>query len=393
MPEKQTFPEIRNAILSWFAANQRPLPWRQHITPYRIWISEIMLQQTQMERGVAYFQRWMALFPNIHSVAEADESSLLKAWEGLGYYSRARNIQAAARIIMRHHGGVFPSRHEDILSLPGIGPYTAGAIASIAFNQDVPCVDGNVERVFSRLFNIESPVREEPAKKYIAALARDMLPPGQAGQFNQALMEFGALVCRKKPVCAVCPLQTWCMAHQQNCAPERPVRGKRPSTVTQNMVAGVLQRSRTVGTSKTGRNEEMAGEILLHFRNNTKLWNGLWEFPAGEAATNEPPETAVLRIFREQFGLVNLQIVKKLIVIRHSFTTHRVRLHCFLLRFSPADPASTATDKTVCETRTDQTESTLRWIAAGEIDSLPMPAPHRRLAENPVFFDNLQKKA
>ena len=164
MNDTQRFTLFRKDLLLWFAENRRPLPWRADYTPYRTWIAEVMMQQTQMDRGVQYFLRWMERFPDVAAVAAAPEEDLLKAWEGLGYYRRARNIQAAARVIMERHGGNFPTSYADILALPGVGPYTAGAIASTAYNEEVPCVDGNVERVLSRVFDIDTPVKEEPAK-------------------------------------------------------------------------------------------------------------------------------------------------------------------------------------------------------------------------------------
>lgn len=170
MNDTQRLTLFRKDLLRWFAENRRPLPWRADYTPYRTWIAEVMMQQTQMDRGVRYFLRWMERFPDVAAVAAAPEEDLLKAWEGLGYYRRARNIQAAARVIMERHGGVFPRAHADILALPGVGPYTAGAIASTAYNEEVPCVDGNVERVLSRVFDIDTPVREEPAKSRIREL-------------------------------------------------------------------------------------------------------------------------------------------------------------------------------------------------------------------------------
>ena len=180
MNDTQRFTLFRKGLLRWFAENRRPLPWRADYTPYRTWIAEVMMQQTQMDRGVQYFLRWMERFPDVAAVAAAPEEDLLKAWEGLGYYRRARNIQAAARVIMERHGGNFPTSYADILALPGVGPYTAGAIASTAYNEEVPCVDGNVERVLSRVFDIDTPVKEEPAKSRIRELAQALIPRGEA---------------------------------------------------------------------------------------------------------------------------------------------------------------------------------------------------------------------
>ena len=226
MNDTQRFTLFRKDLLRWFAENRRPLPWRADYTPYRTWIAEVMMQQTQMDRGVQYFLRWMERFPDVAAVAAAPEEDLLKAWEGLGYYRRARNIQAAARVIMERHGGNFPTSYADILALPGVGPYTAGAIASTAYNEEVPCVDGNVERVLSRVFDIDTPVKEEPAKSRIRELAQALIPKGEARNFNQGLMELGALVCRKKPECERCPLAGLCQAHAAGTTAVLPQKAK-----------------------------------------------------------------------------------------------------------------------------------------------------------------------
>ena len=203
MPEEHT-DAVQTALLDWFARHKRALPWRERYTPYEVWISEVMLQQTQMERGVAYFRRWMERFPDVAALAAAPEEDVLHAWEGLGYYNRARNLHKAARRIMAQGGG-FPDTPEGIRALPGIGPYTAAAIASIAFNIPVACVDANVERVISRLFDVDSPVRQEPAASAIRQWAQRLLPPGKAREHNQAMMELGALICGKKANCPQCP--------------------------------------------------------------------------------------------------------------------------------------------------------------------------------------------
>lgn len=364
------FPLIQDALLRWFAVHRRPLPWRQDYTPYRTWIAEVMMQQTQMDRGVQYFERWMQRFPDIASVAEASEEDLLKAWEGLGYYRRARNIQAAARKIMQEHGGIFPSSHDAILALPGIGAYTAGAIASTAFNQDIPCVDGNVERVFSRLLDLNTPVREEPAKSHIREMAQALIPPGKARDFNQALMELGALVCRKKPGCHVCPLCSWCLARERGVAEQRPVPGRRTSTVKVDMACGVLLHE---------------GRVFIQRRQDNDIWGGLWEFPGGCIETGETPEEAVRREWMEEAGF-DVEIVRPLTVIRHAYTSYRITLCCFLLCLPsgpdgyPAPPVLTAA--------TDW-----RWIRPEEIADYALPAPHRKLAKASSLFDKPTKKA
>lgn len=351
---------FQQAILEWFAVHRRPLPWREDYTPYRTWIAEVMMQQTQMDRGVVYFQRWMDRFPDIASVASAPEEDLLKAWEGLGYYRRVRNIQAAARAVMERHGGVFPEAYAAILALPGIGPYTAGAIASTAFNQEIPCVDGNVERVFSRFFNIATPVRQEPAKSRILHLARDLIPTGRARDFNQALMELGALVCRKTPDCPVCPLREQCESRRLGIAETRPVPLPKAAIIRLEMAAGVLTRD---------------GRVFVQQRKPEDIWGGLWEFPGGCVEPGESPQQAVVREWREETGFAT-RVVKPLAIVRHTFTNHRITLHAFLLDLASADAM------TACPPPPVLTEAVAwQWLPLAQIGNIPLPAPHRKLAE------------
>ena len=245
---------MHEELTAWFEENQRPLPWRTSYDPYEIWISEIMLQQTQVETVVPYFERWMAAFPDVAALAHADEHSVLSLWAGLGYYSRARNLMEAARILAREHGGVLPADYEALRSLPGIGQYTAGAILSIAFNRPYPVVDGNVRRVLSRIhgFDNDSPKRLwETAEKLVQRATPRLI--------NQAVMELGATVCSfKAPRCLVCPVRHLCVAFRTGKQQEIPAVKKRPATVRVQLFAVV---------------QEKAGRHLM------KQTRGLWEFP------------------------------------------------------------------------------------------------------------------
>ena len=345
MNDTQRFTLFRKDLLSWFAENRRPLPWRADYTPYRTWIAEVMMQQTQMDRGVQYFLRWMERFPDVAAVAAAPEEDLLKAWEGLGYYRRARNIQAAARVIMERHGGNFPTSYADILALPGVGPYTAGAIASTAYNEEVPCVDGNVERVLSRVFDIDTPVKEEPAKSRIRELAQALIPKGEARNFNQGLMELGALVCRKKPECERCPLAGLCESRHLGIQNERPVPGKKAAVTQIEVVCGVLLHE---------------GKVFIQRRNEKDVWGGLWEFPGGCVEPGETPEQAVVREWMEEVGF-KVAIVRPLDVIRHNYTTYRITLRCYQLRLE-GEPKG-------CPVPEELTEATAcQWIAPQDIE-------------------------
>ena len=351
---------MQAALLQWFAQNQRSLPWRVNYTPYEVWISEVMLQQTQMERGVSYFKSWMRRFPDIASLAAASEEEVLRQWEGLGYYSRARHILTAARKIMAEHGGSFPSDLAAIRALPGVGPYTAGAVASIAFGEKLPCVDANVERVVARIFDVDSPVKQEPAAGVIHRWALRLVPEGFAREHNQAMMELGALVCRKKPLCGSCPLAQFCISLHLGITDQRPVPGKRATITPVNAVTGVLQ---------------CGNRVFVQKRPPAGVWGNLWEFPGGRVEADESPEQASVREFMEETGFA-VRVVKRHGIIRHGYTTYRLTLHCFGLEFE--GPSITAPPP-LPPHLTAATEC--RWVNPQELNELAMPAAHRKLAD------------
>lgn len=306
---------IQQCLLTWFLKNKRDLPWRKTYDPYHVWISEIMLQQTQMERGARYFARWIDKFPDIEAVAEADEQEILKAWEGLGYYSRARNLHAAAKILRDQYGGVLPCDPEQLRALPGIGPYTAAAVSSIAGNADVPVIDANVERVYARLFDIDEQLKSGRGKRLIAALAGNLLPPGKARNFNQALMEFGGMVCRpKNPKCGQCPVREVCLAHLRGTVPIRPVLGKRKKTVYIEMVTGILCCN---------------GRLFIQQRKAEDIWGGLWEFPGGQLEDGESAAQGLRREFIEETGF-DIKVGDIITTVHHSYMNYRVTLHCYV---------------------------------------------------------------
>lgn len=347
---------IADALLDWFSRHKRDLPWRRTYTPYHVWISEVMLQQTQMERGVEYFKRWIARFPDVESLAGAREDEVLKLWEGLGYYSRARNLHKAAREVVIRHGGTLPSSPEALRALPGVGPYTARAIASIAFGQDVCVVDANVERVISRLYDIALPVKSRQARDEIERHGADLLPEGRARDFNQALMEFGSLVCSpRNPACAECPLADCCLARKNGVQEERPVIVKAPSPIYISMATGVLVND---------------GRILTQKRRADDVWGNLWEFPGGVVENGETPDQAVVREYLEETGLIVNHPVP-IATFKHSYTRYRVTLHAFsvTLLSSPGELALQAAQEH-------------RWACWSEITKLAFPAGHRKLVHH-----------
>jgi len=253
----------------WYRRHHRQLPWRATRDPYRIWVSEIMLQQTRVETVRPYYARWLRAFPTIQSLARASDDRVLKLWEGLGYYSRARNLHRAAQAVVHERGGQMPRTVESLRQLPGIGRYTAGAIASIAFGERVPVVDGNVARVFARIFSIRANVRSPRTLQSLWRLAEDLLPDTDPGDFNQALMEFGALVCTPAaPHCDTCPMHRICAARARGLVEQVPNRGDKPQTVhLVTKAAFVKNRDR----------------ILLRRRPRQGLLANFWELPAADA--------------------------------------------------------------------------------------------------------------
>lgn len=361
-------------LLSWFAVARRALPWRQEYSPYHVLISETMLQQTQMERGVAYFLRWIERFPTIFDVAAADEADILHAWEGLGYYRRARLLHATAKAIVECHAGVIPQRKEDLLALPGIGGYTAAAILGIAHKQDIVTVDANVLRVFSRLLDIQDPVDKPKTRKLIESQAQALLPKGNAREYNEALMEFGALVCRKVPKCGECPLSAFCLALQHGTQKQRPVLSAKPAIIPVYGLFGVLR----VGT-----------RFLVRQRPENGLWAKLWEFPGFIEEGIAPPlaeenvaqasllslqafpqnpvldrEKILKKYFKEELGLdvAVRRCLSPAKGIPHTFTNHALKAHFFELVLLAGSP---------------YTQGGL--VEKAELEALAMPAFHRKV--------------
>ncbi|MCX5769405.1 MAG: A/G-specific adenine glycosylase [Candidatus Hydrogenedentes bacterium] len=261
---RDLLPRLRRSLLAWFRRRKRDLPWRHSADPYRVWISEVILQQTRVDQGLPYYERFVKAFPNVDALARAPLDRVLKAWEGLGYYARARNLHKAARIVSQT--GRFPATAAEWAELPGVGRYTANAIASIAFAERVPVVDGNVQRVLARVFNITDSIDAAATRQRLWALAGSLVPAKSPGDFNQALMELGARVCvPRKPLCADCPLRARCKALAAGVQEARPVRAPKKQVPHVNSVAAVIQNR---------------GRLLIGRRPNSGMLGGLWEFPA-----------------------------------------------------------------------------------------------------------------
>ncbi len=306
---------FRRKLLGWYRAHRRDLPWRASRDPYRIWISEVMLQQTTVAAVIPYFLHWMERFPDIEKLSRASLQEVLTAWQGLGYYQRARNLHRAARIIVSEHEGCIPDDYDSLRSLPGFGPYTTAAVLSIAYDLPFLAMDANLRRVGMRLVGL----RGESAPRHdrtLSAYLEPYLPSRNPGTFNQALMELGAQVCRaRNPACLICPLIEFCRAYalgEQEIIP----RPRRRTTIHLEAVIGVIREG---------------DRFLIQKRPDTGLLAGLWEFPGGKLKPGETPEQALRRELREELG-VDLDDTDYLTTVEHTYTQFRVTLHAYACR-------------------------------------------------------------
>lgn len=345
---------LQRQLLNWYEQEKREMPWRNNLDPYRILVSEFMLQQTQVKTVIPYFERWMKSFPTLKILANTRESTVLKHWEGLGYYSRARNLRKAAQIIEKDFSGKVPESMDKILKLPGVGRYTAGAVLSIAFGQKIPVLDGNVKRVLSRLFLLKENGSTRKSENILWETMQSLLPETGAGNFNQAFMELGATICLPKvPICRACPIKQNCKAEksqQQNLYPPR--KQSIPSTKI-TVSAGVIIRNK---------------KVYIQKRKFGGLMGGLWEFPGGKFEPGESPEQCLQREIKEELG-VTIHIDKKLMVVKHSYTRFRVTLHVFLCRVSPGRLSPTE-----CEE--------WKWVKPEELNTYPFPAANVKIINN-----------
>lgn len=305
----------RNArLLRWYRRHRRPLPWRENPEPYRTWLSEVMLQQTQVTTVVPYFERFVEKFPDVHALARASEQDVLAAWSGLGYYRRARSLHRAAATIVEELDGKFPDNVAGWMKLSGIGRYTAGAIVSIAFGKRVPILDGNVMRVLSRWFVVRSDPRTGETNRELWRLAEEILPKRSVSEFNQALMELGALVCTpKSPGCVACPVRAHCEARALGLVETLPELPPRPRSVRVTMAAALIERQ---------------GRYLMYQRSGTEVMKDMWEFPGGECLAGESPRAALARESRAKYGLA-IQPDAELARVKHNIMNRRIDLYAF----------------------------------------------------------------
>lgn len=320
---KASLHQLAWQLLAWYEQNRRDLPWRHTRDPYAITVAEFMLHQTRVQTVLPYYQRFLELFPTWASLAEASLDRVLKAWERLGYYARARHLHALAQQVCTQYNGQLPNSLEALLALPGIGPYTAGAILSICFGQDYPAVDGNAKRVLSRLFAIQLDLASSKGSKLVQKLAAQMLPPGQAGAFNQALMDLGATICTvRQPACVQCPWNGDCQARRLNMQEDLPMRRARKAIPHYEIAAGVIWRD---------------GSILIAQRPKHGLLGNLWEFPGGKREPGESLEECLVREVREELD-IEIRVGQLLAKVRHAYTHFRITLYAYHCQYVSGEP-------------------------------------------------------
>jgi len=355
---------IRRRLLSWYTVHRRRLPWRETSDPYAIWVSEVMLQQTRVDTAIAYYLRFMKRFPTVSLLAQADLQEVLKLWEGLGYYSRARNLHRAAGIVVDRFKGSVPDNPSDFRSLPGVGDYIAAAVLSIAFNQALPVVDGNVKRVLARLFEVEAPVNRSSAKRIFTKLADALLDAGEPAAFNQAIMELGALVCRpKNPDCAGCPLGGDCRAYAGGTVAEYPKRDRRAPVPEHRIAVGVVMKN---------------GLLLITRRKPEGLLGGLWVFPGGKLSSGQKGAAGCRRNVRKKTGL-GVEVLDRIARVRHAYSHFKIILDAFACRYVDGDIALNGP--------VDH-----RWIRLEELEQYPLPRAVQKMLPELAEYIRLNEK-
>ena len=357
--------EWTQRLLDWFEQHQRWMPWRETPQPYFVWLSEVMLQQTQVETVIPYFQRFVEAFPTVQTLAAADQQEVLKLWEGLGYYSRARNLHKAAKVVAEQYGGELPQDADALQTLPGFGPYTSAAVSSIAFGRPTPVVDGNVLRVFCRFWGIENDIRQPQVKAELQSRLQPFIKQAPPSAFNQAIMEIGALVCRPKtPHCASCPLAPDCVARREHRTDELPVKSKRKPTPHYPVAVGVIWKS---------------GKVLIGRRRQDQMLGGLWEFPGGKQTSAEPLTETLRRKITDETGL-QVRIDSPYCQVNHGFTHFKITVTAFRCEWRSGVEQPLAADE-------------LRWVTLDELDAYPLPKAAIKVADAVRNYERMQGNA
>ncbi|GIW83926.1 MAG: A/G-specific adenine glycosylase [Gemmataceae bacterium] len=345
---------LQRRLLDWFARYRRPLPWRTSRDPYRIWVSEVMLQQTTTAAVIPYYERFLAAFPTVEALAQAEEEDVLRLWQGLGYYRRARHLHAAARTLVQHHGGRLPDDPDLWRSLPGVGRYICAAVLSQAFDRPLPIVEANSLRVLARLYGYRGDPRQGAGQRWVWRAAQALLPTQRVGDFNQALMELGSLVCTpRQPRCAECPWQRWCRARQLGEQERIPPPASRPVPVEVQELAVLIRRG--------------SRWLLCQRPATANRWPRLWEVPHAEIAPANDARAQLPEVVR-QLTALEVQAEQPLTTLCHSVTRFRIHLHAWSARYLRGTFASSFYTAAV-------------WVTPQELDRFPLSSPQRRLLE------------
>jgi A/G-specific adenine glycosylase len=346
----QTLGAFRRRMLRWFGESHRKLPWRETDDPYRIWVSEVMLQQTRVTTAIPYYERFIAKFPDVRSLARAKGDTVLKCWEGLGYYARARNLHQAAKLLAVERKGTVPDDYAQFRSLPGVGDYIAAAVFSQAFNQPFAVVDGNVKRVLARLFTIEAPVNRSSSLSTFKTYAEFLLDIRAPGDFNQAMMELGALLCRPKgPDCPHCPVRSYCKACKSSNQGKYPVRSGARPVPHYHVAVGVVRK---------------ANKILIAQRKPSGLLGGLWEVPGGKVRPDETPESTCKREIKEELNL-SVDVTAHLTRVHHAYSHFKISMDVYDCRYRAGRVKLNGPDN-------------YKWIALEEIENYAFPVANHK---------------
>ena len=353
MKQTERLAAVQAALPKWFRRSKRSMPWRRTRDPYAIWVSEIMLQQTRVETVKSYYTRWMERFGTVEKLAAARIGDVLKAWEGMGYYGRARNLHKVAKQVVADFAGALPHTVPELRRLPGIGPYTAGAIASIAFGLDEPVLDGNVARVLCRLFRIRTNPAQTATRKKLWALARKLIPPGKAGRFNEAMMDLGATVCTpRSPRCDTCCVADACEALVRGEQESLPHKDKPKPIPHHDIAAGVIWKR---------------GRILIDRRKPEGLLGGLWEFPGGKVEAGETLAQALRREVREELG-IRIRVGEEFLAVDHAYSHFRITLHAMECEYVSGEPRAIGCDA-------------FKWVRPGALDAYAFPKANRKVLD------------
>jgi len=349
-PQPKKIKSMQSALLDWYQIHRRQLPWRETRDPYPIWVSEVMLQQTQVNRVLPYFKSFLKTFPTVADLARADLEMVLKAWEGLGYYGRARHLHQAARRVVREMDGRIPDRRDEFRKLPGVGDYIASAVQSIAFGNAHAVVDGNVKRVLSRLFLMDAPVNHAASQRSFQKKATLLMGGAEPGRFNQALMELGALICKpRNPLCGACCISQHCLAVCTNQVEDYPKRNERRPVPMHRIATGVVWNN---------------GNVLITRRRPEGLLGGLWEFPGGKIREGEDAGNACIREIHEETNL-HVKIDRYLIRVQHAYTHFKIEMDVFQCEYVSGTVRLNGPDA-------------FRWIRLSAIDQYPFPKANHK---------------